>query len=310
MTAGTSFRHEALLYDGREEFAQRIGGFVRDGLDAGEPVMVMAGAAKLDLLRSALGADAGGVELVDMEVAGRNPSRIIPAWRAFAERSAADGGSARGVGEPIWAARSPDELVECQTHESLINPAFADADGFTLVCPYDIGELPDDVIVEALRSHPELCAGRHSRPSPAYDAGAAALAGLDKPLPDAPPAASRLDFGIDSLHEARALVEAEAATAGLGPSRRDDLVLAVGEIAANSIRHGGGAGTLRVWAGPAGLVCEVADSGRIEDPMAGRVAPDLLAGGGRGLWIANSLCDLVQVRSRPGATVVRLHQGR
>jgi hypothetical protein len=65
-----------------------------------------------------------------------------------------------------------------------------------------------------------------------------------------------------------------------------------------------------VWAGPEAVICEVTDSGRIEDAMAGRVAPDPLAGYGRGLWIANSLCDLVQLRSQPGGTVVRLHQGR
>jgi hypothetical protein len=30
-------------------------------------------------------------------------------------------------------------------------------------------------------------------------------------------------------------------------------------------------------------------------------------GGGRGLWIVNHLCDLVQLRSSPAGNVVRLH---
>jgi len=34
-------------------------------------------------------------------------------------------GPARGVGEPIWAQRPPDEVAECQLTEELINLAFA-----------------------------------------------------------------------------------------------------------------------------------------------------------------------------------------
>jgi MEDS: MEthanogen/methylotroph, DcmR Sensory domain len=53
-----------------------------------------------------------------------NPARIIPAWRDFV--ASVDGrGHARGIGEPIWAERTPAELVECQRHETLLNLAFA-----------------------------------------------------------------------------------------------------------------------------------------------------------------------------------------
>ena len=53
----------------------------------------------------------------------------------------ADGRLARGIGEPIWKGRSADELVECGRDEALINLAFAEGRGFTLMCPYDIGSL-------------------------------------------------------------------------------------------------------------------------------------------------------------------------
>ena len=43
----------------------------------------------------------------------------------------------RGIGEPIWADRSPTELIECQCHEALLNVAFAAAGDFHLICPYD-----------------------------------------------------------------------------------------------------------------------------------------------------------------------------
>ena len=89
--------------------------------------------------------------------------------------------------------------------------------------------------------------------------------------------------------------------------RTADLVLAAYELSTNSVQHGGGRGTLRVWRQADDVVCEVRDSGHISDPMLGRVRPPTDAAGGRGLWLANQLCDLVQLRSFSSETVTRLH---
>jgi hypothetical protein len=58
------------------------------------------------------------------------------------------------------------------------------------------------------------------------------------------------------------------------------------------------------------IVVEVADAGVIEQPLVGRLRPTVEQEGGRGLWIANQLCDLVQVRSGAEGTVVRLRARR
>ena len=58
---------------------------------------------------------------------------------------------------------------------------------------------------------------------------------------------------------------------------------------------------------PGALVVEVRDAGRIADPLVGRQLPSWDAVGGRGLWLANQLCDLVQIRSSDTGTVVRIH---
>ena len=84
-------------------------------------------------------------------------------------------------------------------------------------------------------------------------------------------------------------------------------MLCVNEIAGNSLLHGGGSGVLRMWAEPSTLICEIADSGNIADPLVGRQSPSLERVGGRGLWLANQLCDLVQIRSGGSGTVIRLH---
>jgi anti-sigma regulatory factor (Ser/Thr protein kinase) len=301
------FEHEALLYAGDEDFVDRTAAFVREGVDAGEPVLVMVGERKIERLRGALGPDADRVRFVNMEEAGLNPARIIPAWRDFATENAEPGRALRGVGEPIWAGRSDAELVECQTHESLINVAFAGADSFRLLCPYDLTALSAEVIEEARRSHPIVSDGDVRWGSASYREQDVAVAGLDKPLPEPPPDVPELEFGLDTLMPVRVLVADEAEAAGIGSERANGLSLAVVEVAANSVRHGGGTGRLRVWREPDGVVCEVRDAGRIDDPLVGRVVPSPRPEGGRGLWLANHLCDLVQIRSFADGAAVRLH---
>jgi anti-sigma regulatory factor (Ser/Thr protein kinase) len=121
-------------------------------------------------------------------------------------------------------------------------------------------------------------------------------------------AMEELAFGIDELQELRRFVAARADEELLDGQAAADLVLAVSELASNSIRHGGGVGTLRVWREPQALVCEVEDEGHIADPLVGRRPPGLEARCGRGLWLVRQLCDLLEIRSGVTGTVVRVHK--
>jgi anti-sigma regulatory factor (Ser/Thr protein kinase) len=92
------------------------------------------------------------------------------------------------------------------------------------------------------------------------------------------------------------------------PSERlEDVALAVGELATNSIRHGGGSGVLRIWADDGHVVCEVRDGGHIEDRLAGGIPAAPRQIGGYGLLIVNDLADLVRTRTGPAGTAIRLH---
>jgi anti-sigma regulatory factor (Ser/Thr protein kinase) len=295
----TGFRHEAVFYAGPEAFLDRVAPFVEEGVAAGEPVMVALEAPKLEALRHRLGAGADHVVFADMGDIGHNPACIIPAWTDFV---AGRSGPLRGVGEPIWPARSPVELVECQCHEALLNTAFADASDFHLVCPYDSVHLSREVIAEAERSHPWVDAAQSAR----YR-GADAPPQLAEPLPPAPGSPAEHVIAWDRLPDIRALVAEHALSAGVSALRAGDLVLAAHEVATNSLRHGGGEGVLRVWHDRDTVICEVRDRGRLDKPLAGRVRPELGQTDGWGLWLANQLCDLVQLRTLPGGSVVRLH---
>jgi anti-sigma regulatory factor (Ser/Thr protein kinase) len=308
------FLHEALMYAGDDEFVAATGAFIRDALVAEEPILAVLDRRKIGMLRDELGGSADDVLFADMADVGANPARIIPAWRSFVRDHAPLRGGVRGIGEPVWPGRSAAELVECQLHEALLNNAFGgDATDFYLLCPYDTSTLPAEVLGEACCSHRTVAAAGGARSTSAdFRDGGAMPPQFAASLPDAPPDSGvrAYPFDLDTLGIVRRVAAIEAAEAGIGQARGEDFLVAVHELASNSIRHGGGEGVLRVWSEPDAVVCEVCDAGRVTDPLVGRIAPSGERIGGWGLWLANQLCDLVQVRTGPDGTTVRVRLAR
>ncbi|UGS36548.1 sensor histidine kinase [Capillimicrobium parvum] len=300
----TAFRHEALFYtrgvDGFvDEIAPRVAGTLREGGHAA----VAAPTDRVQRLQSVFGAEER-LQLLDMTEIGVNPARIIPAWRDLADRALAEGGPFLGVGEPVWVGRSAAELDECHRHEALINVAFGDDPAWQLICPYDADGLPPKVIADARMTHPAVHDGGACCHAPVD--GVAAFNALERPLSLVPPDAVTMRFRRNDLATVRVLAGGCAAAAGLSHSRSGDLLLAVTELTANSIRHGGGSGLLSMWARDGEVVAQSRDAGHVTDVMAGRRRPGLDDTSGRGLWIMNQLCDLVQIRRSDRGTVVRL----
>lgn len=108
------------------------------------------------------------------------------------------------------------------------------------------------------------------------------------------------------LSQVRALVLQYAREAGLSESRANDLVLAVSEVAANTLRHTRSSGTMALWRDESEVVCDIHDEGTITDPLAGRRRPALDASGGHGLWLVHQVCDLVELRSDSSGTTIRM----
>ena len=298
------YRHEALLYSGMTEFLAGTLSFVRRAVDASDPVLVVISESKIDLLQRELGADAGKVTFADMAEVGDNPGRIIAAWRAFLQ--AHDGPSQLwGVGEPINPERSPAELAECQLHEALLNVAFDASTPFWLLCPYDLEALAADVIDEAQRTHPYLQRGDERQPCQTFRP--VDLTGpFARPLLARPAGLASVSFQSGGLRRVRQFVAEQAQRAGLDQQSATGMVQAVNEIATNSVQHGGGHGEIRAWIDGRSLVCEVSDLGHITAPLVGRLQP-VLTGAEGGLWLANQLCDLVQIHSSPDGTAVRVY---
>lgn len=305
--AADRFLHEAYLYDGEGDFLAGTVPFVEEGLAAGEAVLVVVNAAKIAAMRDLLDSGVADVQFADMGQVGQNPARIIPLWQEFVDAHGTNGRGLRGIGEPVWAERSPAELEECHLHEGLLNVAFDDGPAWSLLCPYDVGRLDPDVVAESHRTHPHI----GERGGRTASAGYQQLTGhpFTGELPAPPGSAAHIAFDDGPLGPVRQMVATHGASAGMPARRVDDLVLATCEVVTNSIRHGGGGGELHVWQHDGVLIRDVTDHGKAArwEPLVGRVQPSPHHVDGRGIWIANQLCDLVQVRSTTSGSTVRLH---
>lgn len=292
----SSFRHLALHYGSAEQFVREIEDFLHPRLATGEPALVVVESAKIPLLETRLGEN---VNLVAMEEVGRNPGRIISLWQDFLDTHDPTE-TVWGVGEPIFPSRSPDELVECQIHERLLDLAFARPQvSFNLACPYDVGSLPMEVIRESEKSHAWLGA----RKSPEFhDRNGGFLGG---PLSPPSPGATAHRIARDELSALRRLVKESAQAAGVDHTRLADLELAASEIAVNSVLYSG-SGEMLLWSAADRFFCEVHDKATIDDPLVGRFRPHPKTERGRGIWLAHQLADLLQLRSGPQGTTIRL----
>jgi len=295
------------MYRGEAGFLAEAVPFIQAGVRAGEPVMVAVAPDRIEMLRQALGEDADAVRFANMRVMGVNPARIIPAWAEFLEEASPDGRPVRGIGEPIWAARTADQMAECERHEALLNLVLTRYPQMQLMCPYDLSSLDRSRLEAGFRTHPLIYEQGDRRASDLYTGIDEIAAPFDPALREPVGEVHEFRFAHGQVGIAREVVARRAAAANLPTLRRADAEWAVAELVANSIRHGGGSGTLRVWEEAEGLVCEVRDQGHIRSPLVGRERPSLSDAPGRGLWLVNQLCELVQIRSSERGTVVRIH---
>jgi anti-sigma regulatory factor (Ser/Thr protein kinase) len=302
--AGDGIRHVAWLYRTPGEYLSGIREFVQAGASAAEPVLVAVPSRRLPPDWDVPGGEAGARTL-DAADLGRNPARVMPAIRAFADEH--HGQHIRVVSELAWAGRSGAELREVLRYEMMVNLAFASTP-VTMLCLYDAVELPRSAISAACASHPWLLQSGRQRDSGEYRRVQDGQGRPEPPLP-VPPGVRTMSYRHD-LRPVRALVAAEADRAGLSGPRRTDLVIAASEVAANTLKHTGGAGLVRVWVTRDEILCQFDDSGYIRNPLAGYGRPTGDEPGGQGLWLVNQVCDLAEIRTSAVGTTIRMHMFR
>ncbi|MEU6748150.1 sensor histidine kinase [Spirillospora sp. NPDC046719] len=319
--------HRAVPYGWPLELALTAVPYLEAGWTAGDAVVVIASEPVRVSLRERLGPEAAaGIEFIDSADWFGGPMRALAGYH---DRMRADWwprGRLRLLAEPVWDGLSPLETREWQRHESLLNVVFAGTPTM-IMCAYDAVALPPGVLAAMARTHPELAGPDGPRPSPEYTDPAQYYAECNADaLPPPPASAAHRAFGAGGLPSLRAFLAAEAARLGLPEGRTLPFVLAVNEVATMIIQAGGGHGSARLWGRAGELVCEVADPGRAladrflgyappppgPPPSAVPGAPGAPGGqAGQGvdgaMWAVRRLCHIVQIRSGPGGTRIRMH---
>ena len=300
------FWHEAVAYSSSADLAARLAPRVNAALQVGQQVTTVLAAGVTDGLRASLGSAADQVAFLE-------PGRVhtVPGFTTavrWARRAAhAD---EPGFGKLIIGQQLLD-LPGCGpgywTRLCLGLEVATAGLALTVLCPFAANDAGWARIRPTHRALSDLdsSTGRPgSAPNPTFRPPGELI--REHPLPPPPdpgPPEAELAFRAPQLAAVRQLIGEVAVHAGLAPDRATDAVLAVNEVASNSIEHGPGSGRLRLWTDGGQLLAEITDDGRLADPFPGLVRPPVSNSRGRGLWMASELCDVMEVWTERGTTV-------
>lgn len=293
------FLHHALVHSSDDELIDGLCSFVREGLLADHPVVATVGNRTATLLGDALGPDQERVRFLDAGTLYRDPRHALRSYETLLnEHFAAGAETVHLVGEiPFGAVASAQR--EWMRYESALNSLFSRA-AVRTVCPYDRRTLQPELVASAARTHPLLLTADGWRYSDDYVPPARYLRELTAWERDR--AMLLTDLTVDrDLSRVRATVRRHATAQGTAPERADQFVNAVNEVVTNAMTHGREPVRLRLLADERMLMCEVSDCGTgLDDPLAAYRLPATNdeQEGGRGLWLARELCDVVELESR------------
>jgi anti-sigma regulatory factor (Ser/Thr protein kinase) len=301
--------HQALLFDSPEQFLAAAVPFIVEGVHRGDTVLAVTSAGNTRLLRDQLSTAADQVTFLEPAGWFDSPGRTLDAHHRRIDALTADGAFLRVIGEPVWAGRDDLETSEWGRYESVMNIALADSRAWVM-CGYDSSTLASTIVEDARRTHPRLAVGTASEISADFTEPASYYASRDTPLAPYPTTGVEWIPIHPDLAPVRQFVADHAPRLGVDADRVDDYILAVNEIATNVLRHGGGQGEARMWATDRRVVCEITDGGTATGNFLGFLRAGPHSERGHGLWIARQICDLLEMRTGPSGTTVRLHMRR
>ena len=307
MSDEAAYCHTAAVVRTDAEMSGLAAGYVQDGIDAGDLVVVAGTPPLTQELTDGFGA-AGALVFDDrIRLNGRRGPDAIAACLEAARRAEAEGRRVRLLAQVDQPA-DPRTLREFTCFESAAN-LMSTAVPASVLCLYDERRLSADLVDTAARTHPFLLGSAGRRPSRGYTDPRDFVRTLPvppEPLQDGVPV-----LAVDAAPALSGLRRAMGATLSRvvpDEEQREDLHLGLSEMAANAFRHGAPPVSARIWAAPDRLVCTITDQGPGVDPLAGYwpAHGEDLGRGGMGLWLARKLFDHVDLFRDGGTTTVRL----
>jgi anti-sigma regulatory factor (Ser/Thr protein kinase) len=293
--------HEAMAYASATDLVIALAPRVGHAIQAGDVVTAVLDDEAGGQLRSALGAAADEVHFPDPRDVHSVPGfTTATRWARSGRQITAPGGRALIIGQQL--ADLPGCGPEYWARLCLGIEVAAAGLPLTVICPFPDATADWD---RNRTTHPLLGRAGGAEPNPDYRPPQDVLREHPAPpLPDLGPPAAELEFRATDLGTLRHLAAETAGRSGIGPDRVADVVLAVNEIASNSVEHGPGSGRLRMWT-DGGVLAEIADAGRLTEQFPGMTLPPATGVRGRGFWLASELCDVMEIWTEAG-TVVRL----
>jgi anti-sigma regulatory factor (Ser/Thr protein kinase) len=302
--------HAAVVVRSDDQLLDAALPWLERGLAAGDLTVLSCDAETADLVRGRLG-PAGGALVIEPRVSLRGvrpPDALLATRRLLARAAESGSGRVRVLGGPEFGP-APRDWREAQRYESVVNRLLAEAPVEAL-CLYDQRRLPEQAVSSARSTHPQLLSGGVPVANPAYLPPGEYVRTMT--LPREPMERGEPVYavaGAPTLADLRHQLAAVLAARVPDREQREDLHLAVSEIAANAFRHGTPPVSARVWASESWIVCTVTDCGtRYRDELAGfqPAHGDDLSRGGMGLWLARKLWDHVDVLPGADGLTVRL----
>ena len=160
--------HRVLTYGSDDEYLASSVPFLREGVAGDDYVLAVTAKGHLDLLRDVLGNDATHVEFLDAADWYSSLRSAASGYREIVKERFERGAPwIRIIGEPTCSRWGQAEIVEWFRYEAMINLSFAFFPA-TIVCTYDTRSLPESVIEDARRTHPQVARAGDVAASPTY----------------------------------------------------------------------------------------------------------------------------------------------
>ncbi|WP_203790951.1 ATP-binding protein [Paractinoplanes rishiriensis] len=269
--------------------------------------------------RTVLGEQVGALESAALGEPAEFYQRLGFAYEGFRRYLAAQQDAGRRVhllAEPDLtgatdAGLQADRAAAYLAYEAVCNQTYAPY-GSAITCLWNPQHHPRPVLDGVRATHPYLLTPTGPVRSPTYLAPQRYLSERqDMPWRPAP---AHIDHElvlseVAGLSRLRTVLHTWAIEHQFASEPAEDLVVATVEVAANGLRHGAPPVRVRAWHHHDTLIVECDDSaGRPIPATAGyqRPQPADPTPGGRGLWVARQLADVVQIHSTSNRTCVRL----
>ena len=303
--ASIGFAHRALLYQTRDEFVSALVPFVLDGLDADEPVLIVASTANRGALHSGLGPRANEVRFVDARDWYTQPVEAIGRYLSFIRTGLdRDHPAVRIVGEIPWLHIQERQTREWRRYEAAIGVVLSPYPA-QIVCPYHITGLPPDAIETAHLTHPSIVSGGVASPSGAF-VSAERLPGEPPrlPLPEGVEA-RRLDPG--DVAAAVAYIFDRARAWGVAEGSARNLVAAAAEVVEAAVVTSSTLMLVATWTEDDEFLCQIEDDVPwAGSPLIGYAPPSGEGGSEWGFWVARHLVRTLEIGTAAHGAAVRL----